>query len=106
MDAYRYHTSNIMNGSPKVFFVATKGLWQGVPLSTFLFTLVADSFPLIIKKGVSKWLIKGFSVDSQKLIVSHLHYADGTLILIDNSTSGLRNVTMMIQCFELAMASG
>lgn len=40
------------------------------------------------------------------MIVSHLQYADGTLILIDNSTSGLRNVMMMIQCFELAMDSG
>lgn len=97
---------DIMNGSPKEFFAATRGLWQGVPLSAFLFTLVADSFPLIINKGVSKWLIKGFSVDSQKVIVSHLQYADATLILIDNSTSGLRNVMMMIQCFELAMDSG
>lgn len=44
---------SIINGTPKGFFPATRGLGQGDPLSRFLFTLVAvaDSFSQLLPKG-------------------------------------------------------
>lgn len=67
-------------------FFLLNGAWGKeipFPLSPFLFSLVADSLSQIIIKAESNNLFKGFQVGSDKVIVSHLQYADDTLILMD-----------------------
>lgn len=94
------HFSILINGTPKAFFAATRGLRQRDPLSPFLFTSMGDSFCQVINKGVSRGLIRG-SIGSQRLMLSHFQYADDTLILIINSRASLTNLKMIMRCFKM-----
>ena len=51
--------SILINGSPKGFFPAQKGMRQGDPLSPFLFVIVAEALSKIVAEGE-----KGFEQDS------------------------------------------
>lgn len=68
----------------------------------FLFTLVANSLSQVINKGVSRGLISGFTIGLERIMVSRLQYADDTLVLVDDSRTGLRILRLMIECVEMA----
>lgn len=63
-----------LNGTPKGLFQASWGLWQGDPLSPFLFTLPVDSQPNFLITAKSKGLFLRFQVGSHKVKVSHLQF--------------------------------
>lgn len=73
--------STLLNGSPKGYFQAGRGLRQGDPLSPFLFLLVAEAFRKMIKRAVSASLFEGCRVARNSPEISHLQYADDTTIL-------------------------
>lgn len=56
------HFSILINGSPKGFFKAERGIRQGDPLSPFLFVIVGEALSRMIDAGNSANLIKGFEV--------------------------------------------
>lgn len=62
------HFSILLNGTPKGFFSASRGLRQGDPLSPFLFTMAAHSLSQIIINAESRGLFKGFQVENDKLM--------------------------------------
>lgn len=95
------HFFVILNGSPHGFFLASRGLRQGDPLSPFLFTLVADSISQVIINAVSERLVNGFPLGNDRTNVSHLQYADDTLILMDGDPKYVRILKLLIQCVEL-----
>ena len=79
---YSTWISIMINGSPKGFFQAQKGLRQGHPLSPFLFLLVAKALGRMIKGAVRVGLFKGFRVARNSQAISHLQFADDTLYLL------------------------
>ena len=54
------HYSILVNGSPKVFFHASRGLCQGDPLSPFLFVIVGRALSHMIEAAANGNLINGF----------------------------------------------
>lgn len=76
------HYSILLMASPKDNFSATRGLRQGDPLLSFLFTLVADSLSQIITNVETAGIFRGFQVGSEKDKVLHLRFADDTLFLM------------------------
>ena len=76
----------LVNGSPSEFFLATRGLRQGCPLSPLLFILIIESLNRIIMDAQQKGLIKGFQF-SPDLSITHLLFVDD-VILIDIGTIG------------------
>ena len=52
--------SIMINGSPKGFFSASRGLCQGDPLSPFLFVVVGEALSQMIYAGANANLIQGF----------------------------------------------
>ena len=53
--------SVLVNGIPARLFKASRGLWQGDPLSPFLFTLVAEALGGLVNKAKYLNLLEDFS---------------------------------------------
>lgn len=77
--------SVLVNGTPSRIFEASRGLRQGDPLSPLLFLLVVETLGAMISKASEGDFIEGFRVGREEVIVSHLPYADNTLILFGNT---------------------
>ncbi|XP_071694715.1 uncharacterized protein [Rutidosis leptorrhynchoides] len=94
--------SILINGSPTREFSIGRGVRQGDPLSPFLFILAAEGLNLITKVAVNKGLYKGVEIGQDKIVVSHLQYADDTMFFGDWSIMNARNLFNILKCFELA----
>jgi hypothetical protein len=94
-------TAISVNGEIGPFFRNKRGVRQGDPISPLLFDLVADALDGMLTRakeaghfaGVVPHLIEGG--------VSHLQYADDTIILIQNTQLGITNLKFLLICFEL-----
>ncbi|XP_026397187.1 uncharacterized protein LOC113291921 [Papaver somniferum] len=75
--------SLIVNGAATNFFKGSRGLCQGDPLSQFLFLMVAEVFSALMKKAERNGLISGFKVKSNETPITHLQFADDTIVFLD-----------------------
>ncbi|XP_019442242.1 PREDICTED: uncharacterized protein LOC109346956 [Lupinus angustifolius] len=81
--------SILVNGSPTAEFNMTRGLRQGDPIAPFLFLIVAEGLAGIMRSAVSQRIFTGYSVGRDEVIVSHLLYADDTLLIGEMSEGKL-----------------
>jgi hypothetical protein len=96
-------TAISINGEVDPYFRNKRGVRQGDPISPLLFDFVADALDVILSRaraaghiqGVVSHLIPGGGG------VTHLQYADDTMILIQNTELGLINLKFILLCFEL-----
>ena len=83
-----------------VFFGSSHGVRQGDPLSPFLFVLVMEAFSRMHRAFISWGLISGFTVGSSEtnhVNVSHLLFANDTLVFCGVNESQIRNVLKRLQ---------
>jgi len=74
--------SVLVNWSPTEEFSLGRGLRQGDPLSSFLFLLETEEFHVLMESLSVNNLFTGYKVGrSDPVVVSHLQFADDTLIL-------------------------
>ena len=73
----------VINGSRKGFFPSQRGLRHRDPLSPFLLVIVGEAFSLMLAAAEVGSLIHGFAPAPNSLVISHLQFADGTLIFCD-----------------------
>ena len=71
-----------VNGDLSDSFTPGRGLRQGDPLSPYLFLLCAEAFSALLKKGEDDGLIAGVKICNSAPSISHLLFADVSLILI------------------------
>jgi hypothetical protein len=90
--------SVLVNGSPNGFFSSSRGLRQGDPLSPLLFVFVMEALSRMITQAVSGGLLEGFLVGN--VSISHLLFADDTLILSSARTSQLQNLQSLFFCLK------
>nr|KYP73297.1 Putative ribonuclease H protein At1g65750 family [Cajanus cajan] len=91
----------LLNGSPTGEFGVGKGLRQGDPLAPFLFLIVAEGLNALMSKAVERHVLSGYSVGHQSVNVSHLQYADDTLIIGGASSHNVWAIKSILQIFEL-----
>jgi len=93
--------SVLVNGSPTDEFSLGRGLRQGDPLSPFLFMLAAEGFNVLMDSLVANNLFSGYMVGSSDLTaVSHLQFADDTLILGEKFWGNIRAMRAILLLFE------
>jgi hypothetical protein len=97
--------SVLVNGSPEGYFTSSRGLCQGDPLSPLLFLLVMEVLSRMLKKVESQGLIQGFSAGGNAnsgLRISHLLYADDTILFCDANLTQMLYIRMVLTCFKAA----
>ncbi|WOG89446.1 hypothetical protein DCAR_0208684 [Daucus carota subsp. sativus] len=94
-------TSILVNGSPTREFSPERGLRQGDPLSPLLFDLVAQVLSCMIKKAEQLGIIDGVKISNSSEVITHLQYADDTVILIGNSMKSVMGIKSILQGFQL-----
>ncbi|XP_071729150.1 uncharacterized protein [Rutidosis leptorrhynchoides] len=94
--------SILINGSPTSEFNLKRGVRQGDPLSPFLFIIAAEGLNILTKVAVERGMYKGVEVGKDKVVISHLQYADDTIFFGEWSRRNARNLMYLLECFELA----
>jgi hypothetical protein len=95
--------SILVNGCPSGFFPSSKGLRQGDPLSPLLFVIVMEALNRLLDRAVREDLFSGFSVGTSagnSLMLSHLLFANDTLIFCGADSDQVTNLRYVFTWFE------
>jgi len=76
------------------------GLDKGTLYPPLLFNLVANVLSVLLNKAVAKKHIKGVLEDLIPEGITHIQYADDTVIMLDGSENSIRNLKLILYCFE------
>ncbi|XP_038704713.1 uncharacterized protein LOC120000656 [Tripterygium wilfordii] len=93
--------SILVNGSPTKEIRMQKGIRQGDPLSPFLFNIAAEGLHQLFTLAEEKGLLKGIVIKKDALSISHIQYADDTLIFCKAKESSIQMVKRILRCYQL-----
>ena len=89
-------------GHATQFFTATWGLRQGCPFSPYLFILCVEGFSALLKRYEHMGLIHGCKIAREALAISHLFFADYSLIFFRANREESQQIRTCIDLFEWA----
>jgi hypothetical protein len=101
--------SIMVNGSPSGFFGSSRGIRQGDPLSPLLFLLIMEVLSRMLRRTKEAGLIKGFKAGNsaeEDRSVSHLLFADDTIVFCDADPEQLLHLRMVLSYFEAVTGLG
>ena len=96
--------SVMINGSPEGFFNSTRGLRQGDPLSPYLFVIGMEVFSILVDKVALGGYLSGFNLVSrggEDMQLTHLLFADDTLVFCSDSRDQLAYLSWILLWFEV-----
>jgi hypothetical protein len=93
-------TAISINGEVCPYFRNKRGVRQGDPLSPLLFNFIGEALSRILSVASRAGHIYGVVPHLLDGGISHLQYADDTLILIQNSDEDITNLKFLLMCFE------
>jgi hypothetical protein len=89
-----------VNGEIGGFLRNARGVRQGDPLSPILFDFMVDSLAAVLSRARESGHIQGVVPHLIPGGVTHLQYADDTMIMIEPSRVGVANLKLILLCFE------
>jgi len=92
--------SILINGTPSKPFKMCRGLRQGDPLSPYLFVIMAEVLNRMLTKAVEQGFFKGIQVGFQSVSLSHLQFADDTLLFCEPKLEYLKNIENILYSFQ------
>ena len=95
--------SIMVNGSPTGFFQNSRGLRQGDPLSPYLFVIGMEALSQLLNRAVDGNYLSGNKIagrDGDGYVISHLLYADDTLLFCGASKDQLKFLSWLLMWFE------
>jgi hypothetical protein len=77
------------------------GVHQGDPISPLLFNFIADALSILLDHASAAGHIKGVVSHLVANGVTHLQYADDTILLIELDDLAIANLKFILICFEI-----
>ncbi|XP_016207262.1 uncharacterized protein LOC107647723 [Arachis ipaensis] len=93
--------SVLINGSPSKPFKMEKSFQQDDPLSLFLFILVVDVLHRMLEEAVRNGRLSPLLVGRDHIELSHLQFADDTILFCPPEDETIKNYKRLLRCFEL-----
>ncbi|XP_057760293.1 uncharacterized protein LOC130980651 [Arachis stenosperma] len=94
--------SLLINGSPSKSFKMERDLRQRDPLSLFLFVLVVvEVLHRMVGEVVRHGRISPLLVGKDNIELSHLQFADNTILFCSPEEETICNYKRLLQCFEM-----
>ena len=94
--------SILVNGEPKGEIFPSRGICQGEPLSPYLFLLCSEGLNRMIQKAAREDIIKGFSLCKNGLKITHLFFADDSLLFCHARREDLQAIQNILSSFKHA----
>jgi len=91
--------SVLFNGDRLESFNPTRGIRQGDPISPYLFRLAAEGLSCLIKARIQSSNLKGIMVAPSAPVVSHLLFADDSLLFFRASTENAWEIHDVLQVY-------
>ncbi|XP_019175849.1 PREDICTED: uncharacterized protein LOC109171175 [Ipomoea nil] len=90
----------LVNGRPSEEIVPTRGLRQGDPLSPYLFIICAEGLSLVLQDSQAKGRIHGCRVARGAPPISHLFFADDSLLFFKANLQETLEVKRCLSVYE------
>ncbi|XP_073263045.1 uncharacterized protein [Populus alba] len=90
----------LINGSPSREFSLERGLRQGDPLSPFLFDIAVQGLTVLFNRASASGYFKGLQTTPRHYL-THLQYADDSLIFLPNDFPSLLHAKRILCWFEI-----
>ncbi|CAN6679166.1 unnamed protein product [Malus baccata var. baccata] len=87
----------ILNGQLGKKFAPSRGLRQGNPLSPYLFLMVGEVLSSLIQVAVEKKLIDGVRLGVTGPVLSHIFFADDTLVFMRADEKNCRHLVKLLR---------
>ena len=94
--------SIMVNGEPRGHIVPSRGLRQGDPLSPHLFLLCFEGLNGLINNVVYEGKIQGYSLCRYGPKISHLFFADDSLLFCRASLGDVTTIQNILEVYESA----
>lgn len=92
--------SVLVNGNPTNSFKPKRGLRQGDPLSPYLFLLCANVFSALLTRAALDGHIHGVKVARTTPSVTHLFFADDSILFFQATRREVDEIKRIIQLYE------
>jgi hypothetical protein len=92
----------LINGNPFKTFHPQRGLRQGDPLSPYLFIICADVLYAMLSKAQSNNLIHGVKVAPSAPEITHLFFADDSILFCRETEEEARQIKQIISTYQQA----
>ncbi|XP_071677232.1 uncharacterized protein [Lolium perenne] len=93
-------TAITVNGEVGNYFRNGRGVRQGDPLSPLLFDFAVEALAAILQAASRAGHIAGLVPHLVEGGITHLQYADDTIIMLQPDALGLANLKFLLLCFE------
>ncbi|KAL0427274.1 UNVERIFIED_CONTAM: putative mitochondrial protein [Sesamum latifolium] len=92
----------MLEGEPFGFIRPERGLRQGDPLSPYLFIFCAEAFSCMVQQEEREGGIQGVAVCRRAPRVSHLLFADDTLLFCQATGEAMERIKLILEKYEQA----
>ena len=70
-------------------------------MSPFLFNVATEGLHILLSRAQDLELIKGVKVGSNRVVLSHLQFADDSILFCEVEVEEVRTVKRVLRCFEI-----